>query len=375
QFSFCVALWEALYDQRPFAGRTMVELSAAVAAGKLREPPADTRIPGFLQAALRRGLSVDPDARWPDLTALLTELERDPSMGRRRLLVGGGLAASLLGALAVGPALAEHHQAEDIEICPAADARLEGVWDLSLHHQVHQAFAGDSSQVQQAVQINHFLDDYAADWLAMHKDACEDTNVRRELSPAILDKRMQCLEERRMALGAVSHQLAGGPQPQLEPLVVIAGLPSIERCGDLDYLEAQAPMPDDRALAASVNEVRARLAELRAQVDAGAPHQSLPALESLAEEAVALGYAPLDAQVLTELAFAQAGMGDPRESQRRLEEAVVASIRTGQDELAGRAGTEAPVTFTYQRGELGVRLEVVDAGMRDALAGLFRPAG
>jgi catechol 2,3-dioxygenase-like lactoylglutathione lyase family enzyme len=43
-------------------------------------------------------------------------------------------------------------------------------------------------------------------------------------------------------------------------------------------------------------------------------------------------------------------------------------------ELAGRAGTEAPVTFTYQRGELGVRIEVVDAGMRQALAGLFRPA-
>ena len=42
-------------------------------------------------------------------------------------------------------------------------------------------------------------------------------------------------------------------------------------------------------------------------------------------------------------------------------------------ELAGRAGTEAPVTFTYQRGHLGVRIEVVDAGMRDALAGLFRP--
>lgn len=40
-------------------------------------------------------------------------------------------------------------------------------------------------------------------------------------------------------------------------------------------------------------------------------------------------------------------------------------------EWAGRAGTEAPVTFTYQRGELGVRIEVVDGAMREALAGLF----
>ncbi len=43
-------------------------------------------------------------------------------------------------------------------------------------------------------------------------------------------------------------------------------------------------------------------------------------------------------------------------------------------QLCGRAGDEAPVSFAYHRDEvLGVRLELVDAAMRDAMAFLFHP--
>src|SRR5262249_39637556 len=39
QFAFCVALHEALYGRRPFAGETYFELCANVVAGRVREPP------------------------------------------------------------------------------------------------------------------------------------------------------------------------------------------------------------------------------------------------------------------------------------------------------------------------------------------------
>src|SRR5689334_2634260 len=43
-------------------------------------------------------------------------------------------------------------------------------------------------------------------------------------------------------------------------------------------------------------------------------------------------------------------------------------------QLAGRAGATAPATFTYHRDDLiGVRIELVDAAMRDAMAPLFEP--
>jgi hypothetical protein len=44
-------------------------------------------------------------------------------------------------------------------------------------------------------------------------------------------------------------------------------------------------------------------------------------------------------------------------------------------QLCGRDGDEAPVAFAYHRDDaLGVRIELVDAAMRDAMAFLFQPA-
>jgi Glyoxalase/Bleomycin resistance protein/Dioxygenase superfamily len=43
-------------------------------------------------------------------------------------------------------------------------------------------------------------------------------------------------------------------------------------------------------------------------------------------------------------------------------------------QLCGRAGTSAPASFAYHRdADLGIRIELVDAGMRDAMAFLFEP--
>jgi hypothetical protein len=43
-------------------------------------------------------------------------------------------------------------------------------------------------------------------------------------------------------------------------------------------------------------------------------------------------------------------------------------------QLCGRAGAAAPVSFAYHRNDhLGVRIEVVDATMRDAMSFLFSP--
>lgn len=42
-------------------------------------------------------------------------------------------------------------------------------------------------------------------------------------------------------------------------------------------------------------------------------------------------------------------------------------------QLCGRAGDRAPVSFAYHRNVLGVRVEIVDASMREAMAFLFEP--
>ena len=75
QFSFAVALWGALYGQRPFEGETLGALMDAVTAGRLQPRPARTAVPARVHRVLERALRTAPDARYPDLPALLDQLQ------------------------------------------------------------------------------------------------------------------------------------------------------------------------------------------------------------------------------------------------------------------------------------------------------------
>ena len=73
QFSFCVALWEALLDRRPFVGSS-VEAIASAMERRPPSPPRSARRPSArVMRAILRGLAHDPAQRWPDLDSLLRE--------------------------------------------------------------------------------------------------------------------------------------------------------------------------------------------------------------------------------------------------------------------------------------------------------------
>jgi serine/threonine protein kinase len=88
QFSFCVALYEALYAQHPIAREDLAGLMAearalrtvtpdgggSMAYPEPREPPAASAIPPAIWPLLRRGLDADPARRWPSMDALIDAL-------------------------------------------------------------------------------------------------------------------------------------------------------------------------------------------------------------------------------------------------------------------------------------------------------------
>lgn len=95
QFSFCVALYEALYGQLPFAGKTVIALRANVVRGNILPRPATSKVPAPVHAALLRGLSTAADRRFPSMRELLTALSfdeaSDPAAApreRRRVTIG-----------------------------------------------------------------------------------------------------------------------------------------------------------------------------------------------------------------------------------------------------------------------------------------------
>lgn len=74
QFAFCVALWEALYFQRPFLGKTVFAVADAIVEGRIAPTPKRSRVPSWVRSVLMRGLAVDPAQRYPSMKSLLAAL-------------------------------------------------------------------------------------------------------------------------------------------------------------------------------------------------------------------------------------------------------------------------------------------------------------
>ncbi len=96
QFSFCVALYEALYGERPFAADSVAALVFALSVGDIREPPRKTKVPSWVRAVVVRGLAKEPAERHESMRALLDALADDPVARRRRRGAWTGLAAGLV---------------------------------------------------------------------------------------------------------------------------------------------------------------------------------------------------------------------------------------------------------------------------------------
>jgi serine/threonine protein kinase len=94
QFAFGVALYEALYGERPFEGETVMVLAGSVTKGRMRPMPKSADVPAWVRACVVRALHVDPADRYPGFDELLAVLASDPVPRRPRLLTA---AAALPG--------------------------------------------------------------------------------------------------------------------------------------------------------------------------------------------------------------------------------------------------------------------------------------
>ncbi len=86
-FSFCVALFAALYGQAPFRGTTYAELRQSVTTGAVIVQPGGGSVPMRLRAAVLKGMERDPADRYQDADEMLTALRRSLPVESRRLSI------------------------------------------------------------------------------------------------------------------------------------------------------------------------------------------------------------------------------------------------------------------------------------------------
>jgi hypothetical protein len=156
QFSFCVALYEAISGVHPFAGESIDASLAANTGLRLRSRPARS-IPRWLHRVLMRGLSMEPGQRHPSMSTLLRSLTRDAARRWVALRASALVAALFLASLLALPRLERGIPRE-----PARDRAGAG-WRYDA-----AVFAGAPD----------VLAAYEREWVATHTDACETPQAR-----------------------------------------------------------------------------------------------------------------------------------------------------------------------------------------------------
>ncbi len=291
QFSFCVTLHEALYRDRPFQGRTLAQLLDGIRRAVPVEPPRDSSVPAWLRKVVLRGLAPEPEHRFESMQALLDALADDPALRRRKWWMGVGL-VGLLGGTVWGLAQTGETRAR---VCAGMDEELAGVWDDDRRAQVKTAFEATKLGYASStwLRVESGLDQYTREWVAMRTRVCE-ASQRGEQSGELLDLRMACLDERLLHVRETVTLLAAADEAILEKAVeMVAGLPMLESCDDVEALSAEVPPPPDAELARRVSTLDEQLIEADVLLRAGKYEKGLEIADAVVDEAEQLDYLPL----------------------------------------------------------------------------------
>lgn len=298
QFSYCVALWEALSGEHPFWTGDLSDMRAAMRDGPPRPPKS---IPARVASALRRGLAERPDDRFPSMRELLRQVA--PPRRRRTLWAATGLTAA--AAIATGVTLwVRPPRALTISTppCISAAEEMRSVWGPARRAQVRESFARHELDASAALADRFIerIDERVDAWIDAYDGACRATLVEGRQSDEAMDLRQACLLERRDQLGAL---VDGATSAALEPadlqemVRAAVELEPLEWCDDVESLRDFTQLPRDPALREQVVNLRAELDRLELHTATHADEKP-EVYDPLIARARRLGYAPLLARAL-----------------------------------------------------------------------------
>jgi tetratricopeptide (TPR) repeat protein len=348
QFSFCVALYEALYGVRPQVSDSPLDASAEppkrktvpirsvprpFAAVEEKEPaPARLNGPRWLERALKRGLKRDPAQRYVSTDAMLDALTVSPRAKLWRLAaVGGAVLAVSASAATFGVRTYRESQRCGRE---AQDATTEA-WSPERKDRIRGAF--DATQLRFAADafdaVARTLDGQAEQWRSASAALCEAE--RKSLLPdREVTRRRHCLDNRHLELKALADLLSRADAQVVEgAATAVARLPRVEGCA---AAEVQAVTPPDSGRS---DALRAQLARARVLGDAGKHADAAAEAKGALADARARNEPQIAAEAMLLLADESAEAEGRPVAEDALREALFAAEAARHDELAAELRT------------------------------------
>jgi tetratricopeptide (TPR) repeat protein len=362
QYSFCASLWGALVDALPFQGDSIAALYSAKADRRLSSPARPGEIPEAIRAAIVRGLAPDPADRFERMEDLAAALRT--GMAKRSERWAWVVCASALVAFSSALALLP---AADTS-CARVGEELSDAWTPEARDRVGAALeaAGDR---ELAVRGSARVDAFVAEWTRVRTDTCEQARVASGVDARAVDGAMQCLREAEGRLRSTVEILASidaGAVAHAPELLHALGDPA--GCRAEEDGRSGTPRPLDPALAAIVDDVRTRRAQITPLVYARRIAADDPRVQELVTAAEASGYGPLSAEIHVLVGRLHSGAADWPAAAAEYDTAYALAVEHEHDEMA----FDAAVTLTRLHAEPLRQPEDADRWIAYAHAALER---
>ncbi|HWB79050.1 MAG TPA: serine/threonine-protein kinase [Nannocystaceae bacterium] len=272
QFSFCFALYDAVFGTPPFSIEQRRDRDLRLELG-------NRRAPGWLRSVLLRGLALRPRDRWPDMEALLRALRRGANRLRR---------SAIAGAIVVGGAMVASASAWiATPSCEEAGAAIERVWNDRRSDDVRAAFVSTGLPYAKttAQTVMSQVDGLAAEWARTRVEVCSDHRLWQARSVEFHDASMACLDRRLADIDTLAKQLeridASGVQHAGS---LIATLTATRACTDPQWLEQTTRYTEPTEAA----QLRERVVDAELELALGRFEVALREAEALSERARAI---------------------------------------------------------------------------------------
>lgn len=358
QFSFGVALYEALCGERPHAANSAIALRLKIEDNDRAPRPKGVPGSALLWRVVERCLAPVPGQRFGSMAEVATQLHRSTTPAYRRALVPAVAATLALSAVGGAYGYAQLQRSA----CTDKGAQVDTIYNADVADNLRRAmlateqpFAADAY-----ARVDAHLQAWTQTWHQGRQQACSEQS---EDSWAL--RRAQCYAGQLVRLDGLVRTLETmDAEAVVRARDAAQALPDPAQCRDETWLATAVLPPPDDAVAQRVRDSRTQLAIARSLRDTGQFEAGTELAASILDGARTLGYRPLLAEASLVAGRIDDGAGRFDAARLHYQEAFTIATEIDAPLIASRAaiGLAEIIGFRNQKPHEGVIWAWLPAG-------------